>query len=88
MAIVDMRLPDSSGIDVVRALRSEPELAAIPILMTTGSVQPSDRRAAANAGVDAFISKPFDISRLVNEIERLLWESESYRSALPLRRLH
>ena len=88
LAIVDMRLPDCSGIDVVRRLRREPGLAAMPIVMTTGSVQPSDRRAAEDAGVDAFIHKPFDLHALVDQVERLLSESESYRSALPLRRLH
>jgi CheY-like chemotaxis protein len=60
----------------------------MPIVMTTGSVQPSDRRAAEDAGVDAFIHKPFDLHALVDQVERLLSESESYRSALPLRRLH
>jgi len=88
LAIVDMRLPDCSGIDVVRTLRNEPGLAAIPILMATGSAQPSDRLAAEDAGVDAFVYKPFDISGLVDEIERMLEKSESYRSALPLRHLY
>ena len=88
LIVVDMRLPDRSGIDVVRALRNEPGLAATPILMTTGSVQPSARLAAEDAGVDVFIHKPFDINGLVDEIERLLRKSESYGSALPLRRLY
>ena len=88
LIVVDMRLHDRSGIDVVRALRNEPGLAATPILMTTGSVQPSARLAAEDAGVDVFIHKPFDINGLVDEIERLLRKSESYGSALPLRRLY
>ena len=88
LVIVDMRLPDCSGIDVVRRLRSETGLTAMPIVMTSGSMQASDQRTAEEAGVDAFIQKPFDLHALVDEVERLLSESESYRSALPLRRLH
>ena len=87
LIVVDMRLPDRSGIDVVRTLRNAPALAATPILMATGSAQPSDRLAAEDAGVNAFVYKPFDISELVIEIDRLLEKSESDRSALPLRRL-
>lgn len=87
LVIVDVNLPDRSGIDVTRTLRGEPGLAATPILMTTGSAQPADRLAAEDAGVDAFVRKPFDLHALVDEVERLLTESESYRSALPLRRL-
>ena len=56
--------------------------------MATGSVQPSDRLAAEDAGVDAFVYKPFDINVLVDEIERLLNRSEPYGSALSLRRIH
>lgn len=88
LVVVDMHLPDRSGIDVVRTLRDGPGLATTPILMATGSVQPSDRLAAEDAGVDAFVYKPFDINVLVDEIERLLNRSEPYGSALSLRRIH
>jgi DNA-binding response OmpR family regulator len=88
LIVVDMSLPDRSGIDVVRTLRNGPALAATPILMATGRAQPSDRLAAEDAGVNAFVHKPFDISGLVDEIERLLEKSASHSSALPLRHLH
>lgn len=88
LIVVDKCLPDRSGIDVVKTLRNEPGLAATPIVMTTGSLQPSDRLAAEDAGVDVFVPKPFDVSGLVDEIVRQLGRSESYGSALPLHRLH
>lgn len=87
LVIVDLSLPDRSGIDVVRSLRQEPGLEATPILMATGSVQPGDRSAAEAAGVNAFIHKPFSITYLVAEIERLLTRGSSNDSPLPLRRL-
>jgi DNA-binding response OmpR family regulator len=87
LVVVDMRLPDRGGVDVVRALRSAPGRSAAPVLMATGSSQPGDRLAAEDAGVDAFIYKPFEIDTLVNEIERLLEESGAGRNGVPLRRL-
>jgi DNA-binding response OmpR family regulator len=87
LIIVDMRLPDRSGIDVVRTLRGGLRSKTTPILMATGSAQPDDRLAAEDAGVDAFVYKPFDVVELVDEIERLLQRS-SANDTVPLRRLH
>ena len=88
LVVVDMRLPDCSGIEVVRALRIEPALETTPILMATGSLQPGDRSAAENSGVDAFLYKPFNMARLIAEIERLLERRETGYPGLSLRRLH
>jgi len=51
-------------------------------------MQPGDRLTAEDAGVDAFLYKPFDMVRLVTEIQRLLGRRETGRSSLSLRRLH
>jgi two-component system chemotaxis response regulator CheY len=88
LVVVDMRLPNCSGIEVVRALRGEPGLETTPILMATGSAQPADHSAAEEAGVDAFVYKPFDVELLVDEIERLLKRGELENAALSIRRLH
>jgi len=88
LMVIDMGLPDCTGIEVARALREESALERTPILMTTGSMQPGDRLTAEDAGVDAFLYKPFDMVRLVAEIQRLLGRRETGRSSLSLRRLH
>ena len=88
LVVIDMRLPDCSGVEVVRALRDGPALEKTPILMATGSMQPDDRLAAEDAGVDAFLYKPFNMIRLIAEIEQLLGRREIGDSGLPLRRLH
>ena len=90
LLIIDMGLPDCTGIEVARTLREESALERTPILMTTttGSMQPGDRLTAEDAGVDAFLYKPFDMVRLVTEIQRLLGRRETGRSSLSLRRLH
>ena len=88
LVIVDLGLPDCSGVDVVRAIRAEPALEKTPILMATGSMQSGDRLAAEDAGVDAFLYKPFNMVRLISEIQRLLGQRETSDPGLSLRRLH
>jgi len=88
LVVVDMGLPDCSGIEVVRAIRGNPALEQTPILMATGSMQPGDRLTAEDAGVNAFLYKPFNMIRLVTEIQRLLGRRETRDPGLSLRRLH
>lgn len=88
LIVVDMRLPDRNGIDVVRTLRENSAFEKTPILMATGSMQPGDRLTAEDAGVDAFLYKPFNMIRLVTEIQRLLEKREAGDPGLSLRRLH
>jgi len=83
-----MGLPDCSGIEVARAIRETPALEKTPILMATGSMQPGDRLTAEDAGVDAFLYKPFNMIRLITEIQRLLGKRETVDIGLSLRRLH
>jgi len=88
LVIVDMGLPDCSGIEVVRAIKEVPALEKTPVLMATGSMQPGDRLTAEDAGVDAFLYKPFNMIRLITEIQRLLGKRETSDPGLSLRRLH
>ena len=88
LVIVDMGLPDCSGVEVVRAIRGNPEFEKTPILMATGSMQPGDRLTAEDAGVNAFLYKPFNMIRLVSEVQRLLGKRETSNPGLSLRRLH
>lgn len=88
LIVVDMRLPDRNGIEIVRTLRESPAFEKTPILMATGSMQSGERLTAEDAGVDAFLYKPFSMVRLVTEIQRLLGRREVGEPGLSLRRLH
>lgn len=71
LILLDMMMPGRSGIDVLRDLRADPTLAAIPVVMLTARTQPGDREAAAGAGADRFLGKPFsphDLAELVSEL--------------------
>lgn len=88
LAIIDMGLPDRSGIEVARRIKETAGLESMPILMATGSMQPGERLTAEDAGVDSFLHKPFNMIRLVTEIQRLLGERETSDIGLSLRRLY
>ena len=88
LAIIDKGLPDRSGIEIARTMRETPMLEKMPILMATGSMQPGERLTAEDAGVDSFLYKPFNMIRLITEIQRLLGERETSDIGLSLRRLH
>jgi DNA-binding response OmpR family regulator len=75
LVILDVRLPDGSGLDLARELN---ELAGRGprVLILSASVLPADREAAATVGVDAFLGKPYAPSALLEAIGALLRDEE------------
>ena len=72
LVLLDVALPRMSGLEVCARLKRDPATAAIPILLLSGLVQEPERRAAAEAGADGFIAKPFSPAALVAQIEETL----------------
>ena len=72
VAVVDLFLGSSSGLDVARALRSDPRHAGIAIIALSGHAAQEHRDAAAEAGCDAYLVKPCVTDQLVETIERVL----------------
>src|ERR1700682_2426671 len=58
LILLDMRLPDISGLDVARALRSLPNARHIPIIAVTAHAMIGDAQIVIEHGCDAYISKP------------------------------
>lgn len=70
--VLDVMLPDRSGLDVLAEIRAEPTLANVRVIILTARAQRSDHDAALAAGADLFMAKPFRPSQLVDELERLV----------------
>ncbi len=64
VVLLDLDLPDMSGLEVARALREDEATRALPVLAITASVMKRERAEALAAGCDRFIEKPFDIDGL------------------------
>ena len=67
LVVLDWHLPGLSGIEILRQLRATPTTRLLPVVMLTGRCEPSDRKRALDSGADAFFSKPFSISDLLND---------------------
>ncbi len=72
LMLLDLMLPRLSGERVCQELRADPRTAALPIVVVSARVQEAERLRAFAAGADAFIAKPYDMARLVEEIRARL----------------
>lgn len=68
--LLDIMLPDMSGIDLCRELRAEPTTAGLPIIMISARVPPQEQEAAA-AGANAYLSKPINLQSLRDTLAEL-----------------
>jgi CheY-like chemotaxis protein len=62
--LMDIRLPKINGLDVTKRLRSNPTFAKVPIIAVTAHAMGGDEEKAAEAGCDAYVTKPVDTRRL------------------------
>jgi CheY-like chemotaxis protein len=72
MIVLDLNLPDGSGLDLTRKLKAEPRTASIPIVACTAAVLPADEDEALEAGCDAFVAKPIDLRHFSDVISSIL----------------
>jgi CheY-like chemotaxis protein len=64
LILLDLMMPNISGIELTKILKAEEGYKDIPIFMITASVLPSDKTQSIEAGVDEYMTKPIDIPRL------------------------
>lgn len=69
--ILDYYMPDGSGYDVCRALKSEPSTSRIPVLMLGGTYKNFDEAMARQSGADGVLMKPFKTDALLDSIEQV-----------------
>jgi DNA-binding response OmpR family regulator len=69
--ILDLMLPKANGFEVLKAVRTDPALAGVRVLILTAKGQASDRHRAEAIGVDAFMTKPFSNREIMSEVRRL-----------------
>ena len=72
MVVLDLNLPDGSGLELTRKLKAHPVTAEIPILACTAGVLPADEHEALEAGCDAYVSKPIDLRRFQTIVASML----------------
>ena len=69
--VTDWNMPGMTGIDLVRTVRADPNLSSIPILMVTAEAKREQIIAAAQAGVNGDVVKPFTAAVLKEKIDKI-----------------
>lgn len=69
--ILDRNMPGMSGLETLAAIRRDPALKGVKVLMCTASEMVSDVDSALAAGADDYIVKPLDLARLREKVARL-----------------
>jgi DNA-binding response OmpR family regulator len=70
--VCDVMMPGMNGLEVVRRVRANPKSSKLPIVMVSAKTLPGDISAGNEAGVDAYVTKPFDPQDLLDAVARLL----------------
>lgn len=72
LVVLDVMMPEMSGVEVARRLRSDPKLVKTPIIMLTARASEQDQVAGLSAGADDYVAKPFSPKVLLARIEAVL----------------
>ena len=70
LVLMDVRLPDMDGVEVLSRLRIDERTASIPVLAVTAQAMRGDRERFEEAGFDGYLSKPVDIDELLTAVEQ------------------
>jgi len=72
LVILDIMLPNVSGMKILEDIRKMNEISHLPVLMLTAKGQKKDRKAAEEAGVSKFMTKPFDNQELIEHVKLMI----------------
>lgn len=74
LVVLDWMMPGKTGIEVVREMRSDEVLSAIPVLMVTARTTPIDHEVGLAAGATELLTKPFELRSFLDRVRELLAE--------------
>ena len=77
LVLLDLMLPDVPGTDICRALKDDPELRDVPVVMLTAKGEEIDRVVGFELGADDYITKPFSVRELVLRVRAILKRRQS-----------
>ena len=83
VVLMDIQMPVMDGYQAVRFIRATPVLAGLPVLALTAGAFDDDQRAAREAGMTGYLSKPFDVDVAVELVRKSLADRASAESSAP-----
>jgi len=86
LMILDVMLPDMSGIEVCQLVRSKPETIHLPVIMVSARAQVDDKILGLKAGADEYVTKPVDSDEMVARVAALLKRTHRSQQMQPAKR--
>lgn len=72
LILMDIQLPQVSGLDVTRWIKDDPELRAIPIVAVTAFAMKGDEERIREGGCEAYLSKPISVGKFIDTVRRFI----------------
>lgn len=85
LIILDIMMPNLSGIQICRILRADSKLSKVPIIFLTAKAEPHDRIEGLESGADDYVGKPFSPKELVLRVESILRRAAGPKEPPPAR---
>jgi len=77
VVLLDIMMPDVSGLEVLRFMRREPDLQQIPVVIISAKTLPADVRTGLEAGATAYLTKPVDVDKLRRTVAQVIGSAEA-----------
>jgi len=75
LIIMDIQLPEVSGLEVTKWLKDDPELKSIPVIAVTAFAMKGDEERIRRGGCEAYISKPISVSMFLDTVRQFIGEA-------------
>jgi two-component system, cell cycle response regulator DivK len=72
LVLMDIQLPDISGVTALQRMREDAALDAVPVLAVSASVMPDEQQRIVSSGFDAFIAKPLSLKSFLTTVNEAL----------------
>lgn len=72
LVVMDLMMPGMNGYEATEILKADPETADIPVLALTAKAMRGDEERGRQAGVDAYVTKPFRISQVIEVVNQFV----------------
>jgi two-component system cell cycle response regulator DivK len=75
LILMDIQLPEISGLDVTKTLKADPQLYKIPVIAVTAFAMKGDEERIREGGCEAYISKPISVTKFIETIKSFLGDA-------------
>lgn len=83
LIVMDIQMPHVTGFDLIREMKRDPDLRAIPIMAVTAYAGREDEERIRIAGANAYVSKPISLARFIEEVRALVPDEAAVATEVP-----